>query len=114
MTLFRIGLGLMLAVLATYTARVIAGSGFDLLTVFFGDMGRMAWPGQFNLDFMFMLSLSATWEAWRHRFSPAGLGLAVLAFFLGSSFLAAYLIVLSFQTRGRVVEMLVGDRALAG
>ena len=114
MTLFRIGLGLMLAVLATYTVLVFASSGPVLFQVFFGDMGKMAWPGQFNLDFMFMLSLSATWVAWRHRFSPAGLGLAVLAFFLGSSFLTVYLIVLSFRTRGRVVEMLVGDRAVAG
>ena len=114
MTLFRIGLGLMLAVLAAYTARVMIVSGPDLLPVFFGDIGRMGWPGQFNLDFLFMLSLSALWVAWRHRFSPAGLGLAVLAVFLGSSFLTVYLIVLSVRTRGRVVEMLTGDRVAAG
>ena len=113
MTLFRIGLGLMLAVLTAYTAAVVAHFGPDLFGVFFGDIGRLAWPGQFDLDFLFLLSLSALWVAWRHGFSRAGLGLAVLAFFLGSSFLTVYLIVLSVWTRGRVVEMLVGDRAVA-
>jgi hypothetical protein len=103
----------MLAVLTLYTGIVIQGSGWILFQVFLADMGKMAWPGQFNLDFMFMLSLSALWVAWRHRFSPAGLGLAVLAFFLGSSFLGVYLIVLSLRVRGGVSEILIGDRAVA-
>ena len=89
----------------------VAGSGWNLLAVFFSDMARMGWPGQFDLDFMMMLALSALWVAWRHRFSPAGLGLAVLAFFGGSLFLSVYLLVLSLQARGGVRDILVGSRA---
>ena len=113
MTLFRIALGLMLAVLTTYTGLVIQGAGWNLLPVFFADMAKGGWPGQFDLDFMFMLSLSALWVAWRNRFSPAGLGLAVVAFFGGSLFLGVYLMVLSLRVRGGVAEILIGDRARA-
>jgi hypothetical protein len=111
MLVFRLVLGAMLAVLFAFTAMVIANAGPDLFSVFFGDIARIGWPGQFDLDFMFMLGLSAFWVAWRHRFSAAGLGLAVLAFFGGSSFLGVYLIVQSLRCRGDVVAMLVGDRA---
>ncbi len=58
---FRVLLIVILVVLAGYTADVIANHGWGLLAVFFGDIGRMEWPGQFNLDFLFMLTLSATW-----------------------------------------------------
>ena len=103
----------MFSVLATYTGVVIAGHGWDLMSVFFGDMGRLSWPGQFNLDFMFMLTLSATWVGWRHRFSPGGLGLALLAFFGGASFLSIYLLVVSLQAKGSTREILLGrGRAL--
>ena len=71
-------------------------------------MGRMTWPGQFNLDFMFILTLSATWVAWRHRCSIGGLGLALLAFFGGASFLCAYLLILSLQAKGDAREILLG------
>jgi len=102
-----------LVVLGGYTAVVISNHGWDLLTVFFGDMAAMAWPGQFNLDFMGFLMLSALWTAWRHHFSPAGLGLAVIAFFGGMMFLAIYLLVLSFQTKNGVAEMLLGRERAA-
>ena len=110
MTLFRILLMAMFAALSAYTGVTIAHQGMTLFSVFFGDMGRMAWPGQFNLDFMFMLTFSALWVAWRHRFTAGGLALAVLAFFLGSSFLCVYLMVISLAARGDVRRMLVGDR----
>jgi hypothetical protein len=58
-------------------------------------MAKLGWPGQFNLDFMFMLMLSATWVLWRHRFSPAGFGLGLLAFLGGAAFLTVYLLVLT-------------------
>jgi len=52
MLLFRIILATMFAYLAVYTGIVIAGHGWNLLPVFFGDMGTMAWPGQFNTGFL--------------------------------------------------------------
>lgn len=42
-----------------YTAIVIQNHGPDLVTVFFGDIAAIGWPGQFNLDFTIMLALSA-------------------------------------------------------
>jgi len=108
MLAFRTLLAVLLLVLAAYTAVVISEHGMGLLAVFFGDMLALGWPGQFNLDFLMMLMLSALWTAWRHAFSPAGLALAVLAFFGGASFLTVYLLVLSFREEGDVRRMLLG------
>jgi hypothetical protein len=35
----------------------------------------MSWSGQFNLDFMTFLGLSAVWVAWRHQFTRGGVAL---------------------------------------
>ena len=94
--------------LATYTALVIADHGWGLFGVFFGDMRAMGWPGQFNLDFTILLSLSALWVAWRHGFTGAGLLLGLTAFFCGALFLTAYLFVVSLVAKGDVKEMLLG------
>jgi hypothetical protein len=96
-------------VLTAYSAVTIANHGWNLMPVFFGDMASMAWPGQFNLDFMFMLLLSGLWVAWRHRFSAAGLALGVVAFFGGALFLSVYLFVVSLQVKGDVRELLLGE-----
>jgi hypothetical protein len=71
-------------------------------------MAAMGWPGQFNLDFMSLLTLSGLWVAWRHRFSGPGLALGALAFVGGGLILAAYLLVVSFQARGDINEVLLG------
>ena len=113
MQAFRALLLAMLAVLAGYTAVVGSTHGWNLLPVFFGDIAAMAWPGQFNLDFLFMLTLSATWVAWRHRFSGAGLALGALAFFGGAMFLTVYLLVVTRQTRGDLRRLLLGDSRVA-
>jgi hypothetical protein len=109
-TAFRVLLIAMCAILVGYTGVVIANHGMGLINVFFGDMAAMGWPGQFNLDFMFMLTLSALWVAWRHQFSIAGLLLALLALFGGSLFLSTYLLALSWLTRGDLKQMLLGTR----
>jgi len=105
---FRIYLILSWIVLVVYTAVVIADHGMGLLPVFFGDIGRMGWPGQFNLDFMLMLSLSALWTAWRNGFSALGLGLGLIAFFGGAGFLLPYLLILSIRCRGNIGLILTG------
>jgi hypothetical protein len=109
-TAFRVLLIAMCAILVGYTGVVIANHGMGLINVFFGDMAAMGWPGQFNLDFMFMLTLSALWVAWRHQFSMAGLLLGLLALFGGSLFLSTYLLALSWLTRGDVRQVLLGAR----
>jgi hypothetical protein len=102
---------LMLITLIAYTAIVIDFYGFTLFYYFFGDMAELSWRGQFNLDFMFMLALSALWVAWRNQFSGAGLGLAVLAFFGGALFLGFYLLYLIKQESGDAVRILIGSRS---
>jgi len=92
MLLFRGLLILFFLLLAAYTAVVISNHGWNLLAVFFGDIKAMTWPGQFNLDFMGFLTLSALWTAWRHHFSPLGLALAIVAFFGGMGFLTICLL----------------------
>src|SRR5512147_769793 len=96
-------------VLLVYTAVTIANHGWNLLPIFFGDMATMAWPGQFNLDFMFMLMLSGLWVAWRHRFSAAGLALGAVAVFGGALFLSVYLLVVSLRANGDMREVLLGE-----
>jgi hypothetical protein len=109
MLAFRFLLLLILTSLVGYTAVVIANHGIGLLPVFFGDIGKMGWPGQFNLDFSFMLTLSALWVAWRHQFSLPGLLLAGLAAIGGSLFLSTYLLVLSWQVKGNINQLLLGS-----
>ncbi len=98
----------MLIVLTGYTAVVVSNHGWGLLAVFFGDIATMGWSGQFNLDFLFMLTLSAIWVAWRHEFSTAGLALGALAFFGGAMFLTMYLLIVSWQVQGDMDELLLG------
>ena len=108
MTAFRALLFVLGAVLLGYTAIVIANHGMGLLPIFFGDMAEMGWPGQFNLDFMMLLTLSALWVAWRNQFSGTGLLLAALALFLGSLFLTIYLFILTTQSKGDMRKVLLG------
>ena len=114
MTGFRILLILMFAVLTIYTVLVIGAEGWNLLGVFFADMAKMQWPGQFNLDFMLMLTLSGLWVAWRHQFSAAGLGLGVLAFFGGALFLSIYLLIQTLRTKGDMRVVLLGKARAGG
>jgi hypothetical protein len=107
---FRVLLIAVFAILVGYTGVVITNHGMGLINIFFADMAAVGWPGQFNLDFMFMLTLSALWVAWRHQFSIAGLLLALLALFGGSLFLSTYLLALSWLTRGDVKQVLLGTR----
>lgn len=110
MTAFRAALVLLWLAVAGYTAVVVAHHGIDLLSVFFSDVRAMGWPGQFDLDFLGMLVLSGLWVAWREDFSAKGLGLGLLAAVGGILFLAAYLLVLSFQADTTMKRILLGAR----
>jgi hypothetical protein len=108
MTALRTFSAVIFIVIGTYTAIVGANHGYGLFSVFFGDMMAMGWPGQFNLDFMFMLALSALWVSWRHQFSGAGLLLGLLAFLGGAAFLSIYLFVVAGQSNDNAKELLLG------
>jgi hypothetical protein len=113
MPAFRSLLVVLWLVLLAYTAVVVAKHGWGLLPVFFGDMAKLGWPGQFNLDFLCMLTLSGLWVAWRHHFSGAGLALGLLALFGGALFLTTYLFVVSLGARGEAREVLLGKARAA-
>jgi len=108
MTGFRILLAAIFTTVVVYTVVVIANHGMNLLPVFFGDIAKMEWPGQFNLDFLGFLVLSGFWLAWRHHFSPGGLALGVLGLFGGVPVLTAYLFVASLAAEGDVKVLLLG------
>ena len=110
MIAFRGFLIAMFVVIVGYTLVVASNHGMNLLPVFFGDMAAMQWPGQFNLDFMCMLTLSGLWVAWRHGFGGAGLALGLVALFGGALFLSAYLLVESYRCGGDVEKLLLGRR----
>ena len=110
MGLFRLFLIACLVAIVAYTSVTIANHGMNLLPVFFGDMARMEWPGQFNLDFFTFLLLSGVWVAWRNDFKPTALALAVMAVLGGMLFLSIYLLFLSFRTGGDIKVMLLGER----
>ncbi|MCI5045351.1 MAG: hypothetical protein MRY72_11695 [Aquisalinus sp.] len=99
-------------VIAIYTMIVISNHGMGLLTIFFSDVAAMNWPGQFNLDFMTFLVLSATWLAWRNNFTPISFLLALCGAFGGMFFLSAYLLYLTFQTKGDIKEIMLGKQRI--
>jgi hypothetical protein len=104
----------MFVAVVVYTVPVASEQGLArLLPVFFGDIGTMDWPGQFNLDFLGMLMLSALWVSWRHQFTAAGLTLGVGALLLGAPFLCAYLLVTSLRVGGDVRKLLLGEARAA-
>lgn len=111
MTSFRVLLTLMFFILFFYTAIVAWQDGVGLIAVFFGDIAKLGWPGQFNLDFMVLLILSGFWVAWRSRFSPSGIALGITASVLGGLFLSVYLLWLSYRAKGDANKILLGSRS---
>ena len=108
MNAFRALLVIVFLAIAGYTAIVVNNHGLGLLPVFFGYIAAMGWPGQFNLDFMCFLALSALWVSWRHQFSVVGLLLGVCAFLGGAFFLSIYLFIQSYRVNGNITLLLMG------
>lgn len=111
MILFRALLGLILGTLITYTMIVANRHGLGLVPIFFADIAAFTWPGQFNLDFLFMLTLAAIWVAWRHQFSVIGFALGFLALIGGALFMSCYLLVESYRAKGDARVLLLGSHS---
>lgn len=108
MTPFRLFLCVCLIAIGAYTSVTIARHGMGLLPIFFGDIATFTWRGQFNLDFLAMLTLSGLWVAWRGGFSPLSLALGLVAFFGGAPFLCLYLLLAGAKRPGDVAALLLG------
>lgn len=113
MTGFRALLVAIFFVIAGYTLAVGGVHGWNLVPAFFSAIGERTWQGQFNVDFSCFLILSGLWTVWRNDFSPLGLVLAPVATFGGALFLSAYLLILSFQTKGDMAALLLGTKRAA-
>ena len=110
MIAFRVFLLVMFVSVAAFTAVTTANHGIDVLPIFFGDMMKMTWPGQFNFDFSCFLIMSGLWVSWRHNFSIGGVLLGVVAAFGGALFLSMYLLVQSFLQDGDVAALMLGSK----
>jgi len=108
MNAFRMLLVAFIVSIISFTSVVILNHGWDLLSIFFGDIASMNWPGQFNFDFLCFLILSGLWLSWRHNFSLGGIVLGVFGLFGGMMFLAPYLLIASFRANGDIKTILLG------
>lgn len=109
MMFFRLFLVASLVIVVSYTAVTVANHGLNLIPIFFGDIAKMGWPGQFNLDFYCFLLLAGIWAAWRNQFSAGGIALGIAMTFLGFPLLAIYLLVLSNKANEDIKVILLGE-----
>ena len=99
------------AIIAIYTIFVVASHGTWFLSTFVADILAVSWNGQFNLDFLGYLLVTALWVAWRHRFTPTGIGLGLIASVGGMLFFAPYLLYATFKSNGDMKVLLTGNHA---
>ncbi len=111
MTFLRILLVAMLVVVLIYTGLAVANEGINLFATTLPALPHFGWPGQFHLDFATYLILSALWVGWRHKFSPAGIVLALIASVGGMIFLSIYLLVASYKAEGDMKKILLGEHS---
>lgn len=113
MNAFRSLLVLMIVSIIAYTLIAGVNQGWNLFSLFFGDIAAMTWSGQFNLDFTYFLVLTGLWIAWRHQFSLDGLALGLIAIFSGTIVVAPYLLFATFQANGDMDVLLLGKKRMA-
>lgn len=107
---FRILLVVFIILILSYTGLVIIADGINLFPVFINDIMSMTWSGQFNLDFSLYLVLSGLWIAWRHRFSPTGIIMGIIASILGMTVFAPYLLFVASKAKGDIKTMFIGEQ----
>lgn len=98
--------------LIAYTLIVVQNHGWNLAPHFVGALTAMTWQGQFNLDFLILLTLSGIWVSWRHGHNAVGLCLGFLTAIGGTMVLFPYLIVQINRCKGDMRILLAGRHAL--
>ncbi len=94
-----------------YTVYTVSVYGWTLIPIFLGDLFSGTWRGQFNLDFLTYLWLSALWIAWRGGFTGGAIAIALAASVLGMIFFAPYVLYLTAQSGGDMRKLLLGMHA---
>lgn len=92
-----------------YTLIVGVNHGWNLLPIFFGEMAAMTWSGQFDFDFACLLILAGSWIAWRHHFSLGGIVLGLAGTIGGTMVVAPYLLFATFQAKGDMGTLFLGE-----
>lgn len=108
MPIFRAYVAILFVTIVIYTAIVMSIHGADFLPDFLAAVTAITWAGQFNMDFMIYLGISAIWIAWRHRFTPAGLALGLCGLVGGALFLLPYLFIVAGKAKGDATTLLLG------
>lgn len=93
-----------------YTYFASQNAGWGLFDVFIGDLMKINWNGQFNLDFSCYLLLSAIWIMWRNHFKISSVLFAIVAMIVGIMVFAPYLLYLLSVEKGNLKKVLVGNR----
>ena len=101
----------LLIALVIYTFFTIQKDGFNFFAKAFGYLQSMEWSGQFSLDFLCYLILSALWVAWREGLTGQAYLLALLASVGGFLFLSVYLLILIGKSNGNIKQVLLGKQA---
>lgn len=96
--------------LVIYTTIAAKNFGWNLFDVYVGDILKLNWNGQFNLDFSCYLVLSAIWIMWRNHFSINAILYAIAAAIIGIMFFAPYLLYLLVIEKGNFKRVLIGNR----
>lgn len=107
---FKFLLLLQTCALLAYSWLAYMNDGPNLFGIFIDNLLELGWSGQFNLDFLCYLMLSALWVAWRNHFKPNAILLAAAAFVLGIVVFAPYLLWLTYQEKGAMKKILLGNR----
>lgn len=113
MNAFRTLLVLMTIGILAYTLMTGINHGWNLFPFFLGEILALTWSGQFNVDFTCFLILAGVWIAWRHHFSPGGIALGLIGTVGGIMVVAPYLLFATFQTRGDMGAILLGNKRIA-
>jgi hypothetical protein len=96
--------------LLLYSFIAFRSEGANLWDIFYSNILSLNWNGQFNLDFLCYLLLSALWIMWRNKFSGKSIILGALASILGIVVFAPYLLFLISKEKGDLKQVFVGNR----
>lgn len=93
------------------TVLAIIGQEAHWPIVFFGDITKLNWRSQFNIDFLIHLLLLATWVVWREGYTIKGYVFGFLSIFLGGMFGFPYILYATYQASGDPKKILLGSHA---
>jgi magnesium-transporting ATPase (P-type) len=110
LTIFKTLLILQTITVLVYTLFTFRNEGVNLFQVFFYNITAVNWNGQFNIDFLSYLMLSASWIMWRNKFSSNSIFLGISAMVIGIIIFAPYIVYLLKKEKGDFKKVLIGVR----